>query len=95
MAGSSRVVWNLFKETFVVYPNYPDTEGELTLREFYIKVRQDSGITVTKLAADSGITPSILYSLEGRLNNGRRPSNSIRAILIALETMGFNLELHG
>lgn len=84
-----KLVWDPFKEEFMV--------GDEPLRDFYIRTRLEAGISISKLARDAGVAHPLLHAIEAYRSDesGRPKSNSVRSILIALDTLGFNLELHG
>jgi hypothetical protein len=57
------------------------------LREFYITARKEAKITVNKLEQDSGLNRNSLKLVEDK------KSNSIRAMLIGLETLGYVIDI--
>lgn len=64
------------------------------LREFYIRQRIEAGISITKLALDSGLDRGQLRNIEFVQSTGKY-SKSIASMLAALETLGFILSIEG
>lgn len=71
--------------------------GEHTLKEFYIAARLDAGISIGKLEEDAGITHPGLYNIEKPARPPKRPTGSVstKYLLIALECLGYSLEING
>lgn len=74
-----QLTYDLIKEEFYV--------GNQTLREFYMDARKKQNITIAQLQRDGGLNHPVLWNVEKGKNN------SIRAILIALETLGYSLDI--
>lgn len=67
--------------------------GEHTLRDFYIKLRKDSGLSFSKLSATAGVDAKDLYRIEHPDNKAAKPHQRIPTILIGLEALGCTLDL--
>lgn len=68
--------------------------GEETLREFYIRTRKESGISIGKLQRDCGVSHPTLANIE-TANKAGKCSNAVKPILVALECLGYSLEING
>lgn len=78
--------YDLVSEDFMV--------GEQSLVDFYVAARRDAKISISKLEKDSWLTRGTLRNIEIPPKCRPKKSKSIRAILIALETLGFSLEVN-
>lgn len=83
--GTVKIEYDPYKEDFMV--------GNKTLREFYIDLRKKSGLTIGRLQTETGLNHPILHNIEKTVYKNGRPANSLRAILIALEYLGYEIRI--
>lgn len=76
--------YDIFADDFFV--------GDQTLREFYVEARKKAGVSTATLERLAGVMRPTFYNLEYTNKKGYR-SNSVRAMLIALEELGYSLEI--
>ncbi len=79
----SKLTWDGFK--FLI--------DDIEARDFLILKRKEKGMSINKLESLAGLDHPTLRRME-RPDYGKGRSNSIRAILIALEALGMEIEIH-
>jgi hypothetical protein len=83
----TRLTWDPLKNDFMVEPD------GITLRQFYMLARHLSGVSITKLTLMAGLQHPSLSSIEKRTPSMKKHSNSVKAILAALEALGYTIEI--
>lgn len=86
-----KLKWNPDKMDFYVHT----PRGKVCLRDFYMTARKRAGISVLKLENDSKLGHPTLQFIEKSPPSYKpgKPNNSTRALLAALDTLGYSIEL--
>lgn len=79
-----KITYEPFTSQFIV--------NGIPFREFYIAARKEANISIGALEAKAGVTHPILVYLE-KGQSGKKQSNSIRAMLIAMEALGYEVTI--
>ena len=63
--------------------------GDTPLRDFYIEARKKAHLTIPQVETRSGLQHPTLYQIEAGKYKG------VKALLVALETIGYSIDITG
>lgn len=68
--------------------------GEKSLVDFYINIRKEDGRAIYQLEREAGLAHPTLQLIEKATPLQPQTNKSVRAILIALMTLGYEIEIN-